>query len=173
MALDIRKITNGNVYIDGANYLGRVEEATLSEVKWKMTEHKALGLVGSVEFPSGIDKMEATLKWSGFYNEALLMGADPFTARQIMVRGSVEKYEPNGRTAQVAVVMYFTATPKNTQGGSFKQHDNWDASTMFNVTACKIVYDGVTLLEYDALANIYKVAGSDLLAAYKVNTGAA
>jgi len=171
MGIDVRKIYNANVYVDGANFLGRVEEATLAEIKMKMTEHKAVGMIGSVEFPSGIEKMEASLKWAGAYNEAMLL-SNPFVARKIMIRASVEKYDATGRVSEVPAVFTMTATAKNAQGGSFKQHDNWDATTQFNVTSIKIEYGGIAVLEYDAMANIYKVAGADILAQYKANTGA-
>ena len=40
----INRITNANVYIDGASLLGRAEEVELPQIKAKMSEHKALGL---------------------------------------------------------------------------------------------------------------------------------
>ena len=55
--IKINKLTNANVYMNGVNLLGRAEEVQLPQIKHKMAEHKALGMVGSAEFFSGIDKL--------------------------------------------------------------------------------------------------------------------
>ena len=60
--IEINKLTNANVYLDGVNLLGRAEEVQLPQIKHKMAEHKALGMVGSAEFFAGIDKMECKIK---------------------------------------------------------------------------------------------------------------
>ena len=48
--IKINKLTNANVYMNGVNLLGRAEEVQLPQIKHKMAEHKALGMVGSAEF---------------------------------------------------------------------------------------------------------------------------
>ena len=53
--IEINKLTNANIYLDGVNLLGRAEEVQLPQIKHKMAEHKALGMVGSAEFFAGID----------------------------------------------------------------------------------------------------------------------
>ena len=42
--IEINKLTNANVYLDGVNLLGRAEEVQLPQIKHKMAEHKALGI---------------------------------------------------------------------------------------------------------------------------------
>ena len=44
--IEINRITNANIYLDGANLLGRAEEVKLPDVSMTMQEHKALGMVG-------------------------------------------------------------------------------------------------------------------------------
>ena len=48
--IEINKLTNANIYMNGTNLLGRAEEVQLPQIKHKMAEHKALGMVGSVNF---------------------------------------------------------------------------------------------------------------------------
>ena len=50
--IEINRITNANIYLDGANLLGRAEEVKLPDVSMTMQEHKALGMVGKVELPA-------------------------------------------------------------------------------------------------------------------------
>lgn len=59
--IEINRITNANIYLDGANLLGRAEEVKLPDVSMTMQEHKALGMVGKVELPAGFDKMEGEI----------------------------------------------------------------------------------------------------------------
>ena len=99
--IKINKLTNANVYLNGVNLLGRAEEVQLPQIKHKMAEHKALGMVGSAEFFAGIDKLECKIKWNALYPEVLLAAASPFTAAMIQVRASLETYNGTGRVEEV------------------------------------------------------------------------
>ena len=96
--IEINKLTNANVYLDGVNLLGRAEEVQLPQIKHKMAEHKALGMVGSAEFFAGIDKMECKIKWNALYPAVLRTCSNPFTAAMIQVRASLETYNGTGKT---------------------------------------------------------------------------
>ena len=43
--IQINRITNANIYLDGNNLLGRATEIKLPDVSLIMQEHKALGMV--------------------------------------------------------------------------------------------------------------------------------
>ena len=94
--IEINKLTNANVYLNGNNLLGRAEEVQLPQIKHKMAEHKALGMIGSAEFFSGIDKMECKIKWNALYPNVLRTCANPFMAAMIQVRANLETY--NGKS---------------------------------------------------------------------------
>lgn len=167
----IKQITNANVYIDGNSFLGKTEEIKMPDVVVTMTEHKALGLVGKIELPSGLDKMESTQKWNSLYPEVLKKAANPFTAVQLQCRSSMETYTGAGRTEQVPVVAFITGTFKKFPLGNFKQHDNVETETSMSITYIRLNMGGVDIVEVDVLANIYKVDGVDLLETYKTNIG--
>ncbi len=44
--IQINRITNANIYLDGNNLLGRASEIKLPDISMIMQEHKALGMVG-------------------------------------------------------------------------------------------------------------------------------
>jgi hypothetical protein len=167
----IKQITNANVYIDGNSFLGKTEEIKMPDVVVTMTEHKALGLVGKIELPSGLDKMESTQKWNSLYPEVLKKAANPFTAVQLQCRSSMETYTGAGRTEQVPVVAFITGTFKKFPLGNFKQHDNVETETSMSITYIRLNMGGVDIVEVDVLANIYKGDGVDLLETYKTNIG--
>ena len=57
----INRVTNANIYIEGVNLLGRAEEIKLPDISAMMSEHKALGMFGKVELPSGFDKLDGEI----------------------------------------------------------------------------------------------------------------
>lgn len=171
MAITVNRLTNANVYIDGVSKLGKAEEVSLPTIKHKLAEHKALGMVGTVEFFSGIEKMEAKIKWNAFYSDVLTKMGNPTKPMNIQIRSSLEEYTSSGRTSQLPVVCYITASSKDLPMGNFKQHDNVEAESNFSVTYAKLEINGQLIFEIDMLANIYKVGTEDVLAQYRANLG--
>ena len=169
--VSIKQITNANVYIDGTSFLGKIEEAKLPDVVATLSEHKALGMVGKIELPNGIDKMEMSMKWNSLYGDVLKKAANPFKAVQLQCRSSQETYTGQGRTEEVPVVVHITGTFKKFPMGGFKQHDNVEAETTMTVTYLRLVVNGEDILEIDVMSNIYKVGGEDLLSQYRSNIG--
>lgn len=66
MGIQINRLTNANIYVDGNNLLGRAAEINLPQLKAKMSSHPALGMQFEFELPSGFEKMEAKVKWNAF-----------------------------------------------------------------------------------------------------------
>ena len=161
--IKINKLTNANVYMNGVNLLGRAEEVQLPQIKHKMAEHKALGMVGSAEFFSGIDKLESKIKWNALYPEVLLAAANPFTATMIQVRASLETYNSTGRIEEVPATAILI--------GTIKPHENAEYETTMSVTYAKLVVNKVEIFEIDVLQNIYKVNLVDMLSTFKKNIG--
>jgi P2 family phage contractile tail tube protein len=171
MGLEINRVTNANVYLDGNSMLGKAEEIKLPDIVVKMVEHKALGMVGTLELPSGFDKLEGDIKWTSFYRQVMSKMANPFKFVSLQVRSNVEVYGANGRTQELPLVTFLTVQFKKSPLGSFKGHENVDIPTSFSCTYIKQVFDGQDVLELDVLANIYKVDGIDILANYRANIG--
>jgi len=166
----INRITNANVYVEGGSILGQVKEIDVPEVKFMMSEHGALGLVGKMEFFSGIDKMEGKVRWASFYADTMVKFADPFKSLQIQVRSSMENYGSSSMSRS-PVVCHMTIQPKNFPGANFKQHDNVEIESSYGCTYYKLVVGGKEVVEIDVTANIYKVNGVDILAGYRADIG--
>ena len=169
--IQINKLINANIYMNGNNLLGRAEEIQLPQIKHKMAEHKALGMVGSAEFFAGIDKLECKIKWNALYPDVLRTCANPFVAVVIQVRASLETYNGAGRISEVPAVAYISGTFKEFPLGTIKPGDNAEYETSMSVTYAKLVVNGEEIFEIDVLENIYKVGGLDILSMYKSNIG--
>ena len=169
--IQVNRIVNANIYMDGTNLLGRAEEVKLPDIQAIMNEHKALGMVGKIELPSGFDKLEGEVKWNSLYEEAAKAMANPFKAVQLQCRSSIETYGAQGRIQEVSLVTFLTVMFKKNPLGTFKQHDNAEFGSSFAATYIKQVIDGDEVLELDYMANIFRVGGEDMLADYRSNIG--
>ena len=169
--IQINKLINANVYMNGSNLLGRAEEVQLPQIKHKMAEHKALGMIGSAEFFAGIDKLECKIKWNALYPDVLTTCANPFVAVPIQVRASLETYTSAGRVSEVPAIAFISGTFKEFPLGTIKPGDNAEYETTMSVTYAKLVVDGADIFEIDVLENIYKVNGVDILSTFKANIG--
>lgn len=165
----ISRIVNANVYLDGGSLLGICEEVSIPDLKPTMSDHKALGMVGKIELPTGIDKLEAKFKWSSFDESLMGKTHNVFQAFPITVRGNKENYQGGERVSETAVKVFLKGTFKSPGGLNFKHQDNVEQESMFNVTYMKMEVEGNVVYEYDAMANIYIVDGVDLLATYRAN----
>lgn len=170
-SVQIKKLTNGNVYIDGNNYLGAAKEIDLPKVVQVMAEYSGLGLAGKIELPSGIEKMESKITWNSFFPEVFKKIGDPSAAMEMQIRGNLEDWSSGGRGNQQPYVCYMTATQKELNFGSFKQHENVEHETNYSVYYVKLEVNGESIIEFDAMANIYKVNGTDIMETYRTNIG--
>jgi len=170
-SITVNRMTNANVYVDGQSQLGKAEEINLPDITFMMSEHKALGMIGKFELFSGVDKMEATIKWNAFYTDVMKKFSDPRKALKLQVRSSLETYNSEGILAEVPCVAYLTGYPKNFPAGNFKQHDNVETTSKMTITSYKLEIDGNPVIEIDSMANIYSVDGVDIFKNYRSNIG--
>lgn len=169
--IQLNRVTNANIYVDGNCLLGKAEEIKLPDITAMMSEHKALGMVGKIELPSGFEKLEGEIKWNSFYRDVWLKMNNAYSMVQLQVRSSVETYGAMGRMQQQPLVTFLSVMFKKNPMGTFKQNDNAEFSSSFACYYIKQQLAGEDLLELDTLANIYKVGGVDQLDIYRNNIG--
>ena len=169
--IQLNRVTNANIYVDGNCLLGKAEEIKLPDITTVMSEHKALGMVSKIELPSGFEKMEGEIKWNSFYRDVWLKMNNPYSMVQLQVRSNVETYGAMGRMQQQPLVTFLSVMFKKNPMGTFKQNDNAEFSSSFACYYIKQQLAGEDMLELDVLANIYKVGGVDQLDIYRNNIG--
>lgn len=167
------RITNANVYLDGRDFFGKAEEVELGTVKAIMSDHQGLGMVGLIELPDGIDKLEGKITWNSFYKEASIKLASPFKTIQLQVRSNVQVFNNGGLVDELPLVTTMTIMPKEYGLGTFKPREPVKPETPFSAIYVRQVLNGEEVLLLDYLANIFKVNGEDQLAKYRRNIGQA
>ena len=167
----VHRATNANVYLNGNSLLGKASEVNLPQLKTLLSEHVALGLFGKMEFPTGLDKMEASFKWTSYYADVMAATFNPYAVQEVQVRTSIDQYGATGRIGQLPGICFIRGQFKDPSLGNFKQHDNVETDSKMTVWAVRFEIGGKPVLEIDVMANIYKVLDEDILQTYRQNIG--
>lgn len=167
----INRVVNANIYMDGNNLLGRAEEVKLPDIEAMMSEHKALGMIGEMELPTGFSKLEGEIKWNSFYKEVMLKTGNPFATVQLMCRSNLETYNSQGRVEELPLVTMLTVMFKKNPAGTFKPRENAEFQSAFSAIYIKQTLGGEDILELDYMTNIFRVGGVDQLTAFRNNIG--
>lgn len=167
----VNRITNANVLLDGNALIGKVEEVTIPQIKTVQAEHKALGMIGKLSYPSGVDKLEAKFKFNAVYPDVLAKSANPFGSVQLTVRGNLETYQGSRRSSEVPAVWYLEGSWMSQGDLGFKHQENVETEMTFNAQKVRCEIGGTEIFNYDGPNNIWVVDGEDLLANYRANLG--
>ncbi len=172
MNIQINSLTNANVYIDGNDLLGRAEEIDIPHPRHRMIDYKGLGMAGTTELWAGVAKLEARIKWASFDSQTITFAASPFQAHNFQVRGDLEQYTSQGRSAELPVVYLMTGVFKDAGMPTFRQHQMVETTSTISVYHAELYISGVQIYLYDVFANLYTVGGVDQLATFRSNLGA-
>lgn len=171
MNIQVYSLSNANVYIDGIGLLGRAEEIEIPQPRHKMLDYKGLGMAGTAELWAGVDKLEARIRWASFDPEPLALAASPFQTHSFQVRGDLEQYTSQGRSAELPVVYLMTGVFKDAGSATFRHQAMVETHSTVSVYHCELYVAGAQIYLYDVFANLYVVGGVDQLSAFRVNLG--
>lgn len=170
--IEMRKISNAAVHVNGVAIIGTIMEVGIPEVKPTTMDFKALGMLGTTEIPTGMDKMEGNIKLNAIATNVVEAFGNVFTPINLMVRSNVESYSSTSTTLKVPGVWTMTAFSKGVPSGTtLKASEAAEFSVDFSVMAITYEEDGVELLHFDATNNQYRVNGVDKAATYRANIG--
>lgn len=164
-------ISNASIYLDGSDFFGKAEEIELGSLKAVMSDFQGLGMVGLIELPDGLDKLEGKIIWNSLYRDAATKFASPFKSIQLQCRSNVQVFNNSGLVDEIPLVTFMTIAPKEYQLGNFKPRNKTKFETPFAATYVRQLLGGNEVLLVDYLANIFRVNGEDQLAKYRANIG--
>jgi len=161
--IQIKKISNANVYKRGVSFVGKAKEVTLPDVAFVVNEYKSLGLFGTAKLPDGLEAMEATFNWGALYPEVLSEAANPYKSVPLQIRAAQETFNSFGRVATEPVLIDIAGTFSKFPLGAFKPGEALSCETVMQVSYFKMTIGKQIVAECDVLANIYRVNGQNLL----------
>nr|BDD47391.1 phage major tail tube protein [bacterium] len=173
------QIVNANVYIKdqvsgkSTKMLGKVKECTLPNVTFTQAEHRALGMVGTVQYFSGIEAMEATITWTAIYPDTLASIGNPRKAVELSLYSNLEEVDTaTGLTSEKKLLTVIRGTIKSFPLGTFTPGEIVsDATTNMAIHYIRQNYGDKDFVEIDVFSNTFKVNGEDVLKTYKSNLG--
>jgi len=171
MALTVTKVMDANVYVNNTSKHGQASEITCPDVSYKMDDFQALGLVGTPKYFSGLEAMEATIKWTYPDNDAQIALANPFQPVELMIRSNKMVLENDAVVDNQPVTIYLRALPTKHPGGSFKAKEAVEVEHTFAVNRYKLEVNGEEIIEIDVPNNIFRIGGEDILSDYRTNLG--
>lgn len=169
--MKIQNVYDANIYVNNVSTHGTASEVTCPDITPVTADYKALGMAGSLAFPQGFEKMEATVKWTFADDDIRKACANFFKPVDIMIRSHKVRWDSGGVIDDAPVVIYLKGLPTKHQGGGYKPQESTEFETSFTVHYYKEEVDGESIIEVDVMNNIYKVDGEDILAEYRQNLG--
>ena len=169
--IEITKVFNARVYIDGLDFIGKAEEVELPKVKFKFADTKGLGLYAEAELPTGLDKLEAKIKFNTVDPNFVALAADPFTMRTVIVRAPYQVWTQTGVSKTAPLKAEIRGFFKEYDTGKLKGRDSAEAEATLSVTYYKLEIDNKEIVEIDVMNNIYKINGKDILQQYRQAIG--
>lgn len=158
------KISNAAIHVNGVAVLGGPNEVTIEGLKAKTVDSMSLGMQGTVEYTTGIEKMAMTIKLNHIDSNIITAFGDIYTPKQIQVRCLHETNGPSGRTL-AALVYKLNATSKTPLAGlSLKAQEKAEFEIEMSVSGITVELDNVAIFKFDALTNVHEVNGVSVLA---------
>jgi P2 family phage contractile tail tube protein len=165
----INRITNANAYLNGETLIGRLEEIELPSIKFATEDVKALGLFAAIEMPTGLEKMEAKLKWNAVYGDNF-KAESPLKSVSITVKSNMKSQGAAGSLKDIPVSVTISGVFKETPLGTLKGQEKIDGlQHVMSVYYVKLEEDGKLIYEVDVFNNIIKFGSTDILNEFRLN----
>jgi hypothetical protein len=165
----LNSITNANAYREGNSLIGKLEQIDLPNIKFKTEDIAALGMFASIPIPTGLEKLEAKLKWNAIYDSDW-KAASPVSASTIVVKSNMTSIDGSGRVSQIPVTATIKGTYVEIPSGNLKANAKFDgAEHLLSVNYYKLEVSGAKIYEVDIFNNILFIGDTDILESFRAN----
>ena len=165
----INRITNANVYLKGTTLIGRLEEIELPNIKFSTEDVKALGMFATIEMPTGLDKLEAKLKWNAVYGDNF-KDESPIKSCSLTIKSNMKSQGAGGVLKNIPVTVTLSGVFKEIPLGTLKGQEKIDGlQHVMTVYYVKLEEAGTQIYEVDVFNNIIKFGSEDILNEFRLN----
>jgi P2 family phage contractile tail tube protein len=157
-----RKLKNFNLFNDGNNYLGQIEEVTLPKLSRKLEDWRGGGMDGPVGADLGQEAIELAWTAGGLLDTAISQyGITQASGCLLRFAGAYQR-DDTGDVDAVEVVV--RGRHKEMDFGSGKAGDNTQHKYTTACSYYKLTVNGRVLIEIDLINMVFVVDGVDRLA---------
>lgn len=162
-----RVLKNFSVMVNGTNYVGRIKECKLPDLKVKSESYRGGGMDAPVDLDMGMESIDCEMTFAE-HNPELVKTFGLFNANTpIVLRGAIQRQGEEAVPVEVRL-----------QGGSKEiTRDNWKAGetgSLKMVVNCNMYTEkisGETVVDIDILNSVRIVGGIDQLASMRAAIG--
>lgn len=166
-------LTNGAVWLNGRDFVGKINEIELPEMSWNTIEREGIGDLGTPNYPTRLEELECTVTLVDIVPEFSAIAYDYRKTHFLQFRGNVQKETPNGEPTDLLLKVDLRGKFKQANLGSHSANEPLEGEHVLTCTYVKETFDGRDLLEVDILRPLYIVEGRDLAAPLRRNLGRA
>jgi hypothetical protein len=169
--LFVTTLWNCNVYVNGDNLLGRLDEFEIPQPKREMMDYKSLAMAGRVKIPMGWMDLEATYKWTSFDPDVFLNTCATSSPASVSFTGDAQTISAGGLIQETLVSGAITGPFHDPGAIVLKSQTNFENTSKQAVWHVELNINGVQIYLFDAMSNQYFVGGIDQLALFRANVG--
>jgi P2 family phage contractile tail tube protein len=166
-----RKLKHLNLFMDGGNWIGVVEDYTPAKLSQKFEAYRGGGMMGAVNIHMGLDDsaLDTSFTFGGVEADLVKrMGFAKIDGVALRFAGSFQR-DDTGEVVPVEIVQL--GRFKELDRGTFKSGDNSQSKISMVNTYYKETMNGVVLYEIDLINMIWIVDGVDLMAEHRKAIG--
>ena len=163
------KLKNFNIFLDGAGFLGIVEEVTLPKLAIKASEWRGGGMLGPVMIDEGLEKLELDPTMGGLIVDALLAFGE--TVHDAVGARFAGAYKDDGTGIVHACEVVARGRYQEIDWGNAKVGESTVHKHKMMVSYLRITIDGADIIEIDLLGGVFIVGGIDRYADIRAALG--
>jgi hypothetical protein len=169
--MKVTTLTNGNLFLNGTSYAGTVDSIKLPDLMQKTQDILPLGMIGTMQVPTGFEAFELTMQVSAYNDEFVRAVSNPYVNLNLQVRGEIQQHNANGTTTTRAYACMIVGKAKGVTLGEFKAHELVKQEITFVCDAITMKIDNVEQFAINLLTSVHRINGVDVKANYRTNLG--
>jgi P2 family phage contractile tail tube protein len=167
MTLKIGQITNADLYINGVDVKGRVEDLDLGDIGSTEIEHATLGMIGVLKLPGRpVEAIDGKIKFE-WLDEVIERGLLNPTKRQtIQLHSYVDVFDESGLSSEKSHTLVTHIGFHVMKRGGLKAQLGKGMGSEHSITipsfSQKVYGEATPIIEFDVMSGIYKINGKDV-----------
>jgi len=169
--IKLGQVTNADVYMDGAQIIGRIDEFKIEGVGYKEVKHEALGMIANVELPGRtLEPMKAKIKFAWLDEAVMRKTALPNRVVNFQTQQYVDIFDSDGLVIEqghrliTSLGVLFRQSDLDAIKNGEKAGDDLECSVVrLRVTTSR---SSVPIREISVFDNINRADGKDVWPTY-------
>lgn len=171
--MEHNQVNLAGLFIKGQGFLGLLEESDVPAPTATMTEHSTISSIGTLNFKTGFELMEARFKWKGMDEKIEAVVNNPYVQVDLQMRYVIEKMAGTGAMRRVPCIVFMKGRFRSGANSNLSPKSTLDSESMFDIDYIRKEIDKVVMYEFDPINFIHKVNGVDMLAEIRTILGVA